>query len=59
MGHPDSKEAVLTPDLRVKGVRGLRVADVSVMPTQISGNIQSVAYMVIIIVVSNKLFYLA
>jgi choline dehydrogenase len=30
--------AVLDPDLRVRGVRGLRVADTSIMPTLVSGN---------------------
>ncbi|MFD9542117.1 GMC family oxidoreductase [Streptomyces sp. NPDC060022] len=32
MGATDDPEAVLDPRLRVKGVRGLRVADASVMP---------------------------
>ena len=33
-----SDEAVLDPQLRVRGVDGLRVADCSVMPTLTSGN---------------------
>ncbi len=36
MGMDDDPMAVLTPDLRVRGVAGLRVFDVSMMPTIIS-----------------------
>jgi len=32
---PDS---VVDPQLRVRGVSGLRIADCSIMPTQVSGN---------------------
>jgi choline dehydrogenase len=38
MGRDDDPMAVLTPDLRVRGVDGLRVFDCSLMPTVISGN---------------------
>lgn len=41
MGKEDDPDAVVDPQLRVKGVRGLRVADASVMPTIISGNTNS------------------
>lgn len=38
MGRADDPDAVVDPRLRVRGVRGLRVADASVMPTITSGN---------------------
>ena len=41
MGRESDPLAVVTPDLRVKGVEGLRIADASVMPTIISGNTNS------------------
>ncbi len=38
MGHDDDPMAVLSPDLRVRGVAGLRVIDASMMPNIVSGN---------------------
>ena len=41
MGREDDAEAVVTPQLKVKGVDGLRVVDASTMPRIISGNTNS------------------
>jgi len=38
MGMANDPLAVLTPDLKVKGLEGLRVFDASMMPTVISAN---------------------
>lgn len=38
MGPEGDSQAVLDPQLRVRGVRGLRVVDTSIMPTIVSGN---------------------
>ena len=38
MGPKDDKNAVVDNQLRVFGVRGLRVIDASIMPTLLSGN---------------------
>ncbi|KAI1279522.1 Glucose dehydrogenase -like protein [Halotydeus destructor] len=46
MGSPSDKMAVVDPQLRVIGVKGLRVADASVMPTVVSGNTQATVYMI-------------
>ena len=44
MGSDD--DAVVDPQLRVRGVEGLRVADASVMPTITTGNTNAVAMMI-------------
>jgi choline dehydrogenase len=46
MGRPDDPEAVVDSRLRVRGVRGLRVADASVMPTITSGNTNAPTLMI-------------
>jgi choline dehydrogenase len=38
MGAESDKMAVLTPDLKVKGIDGLRVCDASIMPVIVSAN---------------------
>ncbi|MEV4374311.1 GMC oxidoreductase, partial [Nonomuraea sp. NPDC049637] len=44
MGRDD--EAVVAPDLRVRGVDGLRVADASVMPVITRGNTNAATIMI-------------
>ena len=44
MGKSDDPMAVLDEKLRVKGVHGLRVVDVSVMPELNNGHTQMAAY---------------
>src|SRR5262249_58661242 len=39
-------QAVIDPELRVYGVTGLRVADASIMPTPITGNINAACIMI-------------
>ncbi|ETA51500.1 GMC family oxidoreductase [Ponticoccus alexandrii] len=46
MGRADDDTAVLDPHLRVKGVKGLRVVDASIMPEITSGNTNSPTLMI-------------
>lgn len=46
MGPATDKNAVVDEELRVRGVQGLRVADVSIMPTLVSGNTNAPAMMI-------------
>jgi choline dehydrogenase len=46
MGRADDAAAVVDPQLRVRGVSGLRVADASVMPTITSGNTNAPTLMI-------------
>ncbi len=46
MGRADDPLAVLTPELRVRGIERLRVIDASVMPTITSGNTNSPTLMI-------------
>ena len=41
MGRDDDTQAVLDPQLRVRGMQGLRVVDASAMPDMVGGNINA------------------
>ena len=46
IGRTDDPLAVVTPDLRVKGIAGLRIADASVFPDMVSVNICNTVMMI-------------
>ena len=46
MGSDHDRLAVCDPELRVRGVAGLRVADASIMPQVVSGNTNAAAIMI-------------
>ena len=46
MGRADDPTAVVDPELRVRGIAGLRVIDASIMPTITSGNTNSPTLMI-------------
>lgn len=46
MGPDSDSESVVDPKLRVRGIRGLRVVDASIMPLIPGGHTNSVAFMI-------------
>ena len=47
MGREGDEKAVVDKDFKVKGVRGLRVADLSVAPLMLNNHTQSTAYLIV------------
>ena len=46
MGPDTDTNAVVNPELKVLGIKGLRVVDASIMPEVTSGNINAVVIMI-------------
>lgn len=46
MGPEWDQEAVVDPELRVRGIKGLRVADCSIMPVIPAGHTNAMAFMI-------------
>lgn len=46
MGPPSDPEAVVDPRLRVRGIRGLRVVDASIMPVIPAAHTNAVVFMI-------------
>ena len=46
MGPKDDSTSVVDPRLKVKGIKGLRVADASIMPKIVGGNTQAACVMI-------------
>ncbi len=46
MGAVDDDTAVVDPELRIRGLDGIRIIDASVMPCVVSGNTNAAAVMI-------------